>query len=492
MQVYIMEGIKSFFRKQYGKVFTSKRMTFSDRLFLVLPKLPSNVANLMILVVMFKYFTDVVGLDPLMVGSIFMVLSIWNAVNDPIIGILLDRMPYLENRGKYIYIAKLMAPIIGISMLCLLFADKSWQNWVIYTYILAMFIVYEAGMTAYHTATSSYIFLRLRNSEERMEYSVLLTYLTYILSALVTMIPLIMFVGDQPVTYITPVMITIITLNAFFFWASLWKLKDSPEYYNDEFVNSDAQLAKDILRYTKDIIKSKGFWLVNILSYLFHMSVAYYFTFYLYYMDNIINATSTQSVVIDLSNGLITFMIIPFIPAVYRKFGTKRAYALMVLPGIFGFIGLYFANNIWTVFLSFALIVITHGSQMTINGPTVSLVIDEDWQRTGTRKVGYIGALSALVIKPANGIRAFIFGAVLSYFGYDGTLAVQSPEAISGLRIASSIIPLISLVIAFIIIQFLPYNRKVEDQIIAKRKEMEDKTFVDTSDETIEEIYDFE
>lgn len=487
-----MNGMKTFFRKQYQKVFKTTRMSFGERLFLVLPKLPMNVANLLVLVVMFKYFTDVVGLDPIMVGTIFMILSIWNAVNDPLIGILMDRMPYVPNKGKYIFVAKLTVPVIGFSMLGLMFVDSSWQNWLIYAYVLTMFVLYEAGMTAYFTGISSYTFLRLRDSEERMEYSVLQTYLIYIVSALVTMIPLIMFVGDQPVSYINPVMIIFITLNAVFFWVSLIKLKDSQEYYKSDFVNGDAQLAKDIVKYTKDIIKSKGFWLVNILSYLFHMSVAYYFTFFLYYMDNIINASSTQSVVIDLSNGLIMFLMVPFIPAIYRKFGTKRAYAIMIIPGILGFIGLYFADNIFWVFISFALIVITHGSQMTINGPIVSLVIDEDWQRSGTRKIGYINALSALIIKPANGIRAFIFGAVLSYFGYDGTLAVQSERAIYGLRVASSIIPLSALLVAVIVIQFIPYNRKVEDRIIAKRKEMEEAESLDDGVNTIEEIYDFE
>ena len=487
-----MRGIKFFFKKQYDKVFTSKRLSFTDRLSLVLPKLPMNVANLMVLVVMFKYFTDVVGLDPIMVGSIFMVLSIWNAVNDPLIGIFLDRLPFNPKRGKYIYVAKLMVPIIGLSMIGLLFASNTWQNWLIYAYIITMFILYEAGMTAFYTSINSYVFIRLRDSEERMEYSVLLTYLTYIVSSVVTLIPLIMFVGDQPVSYITPVVATIITLNAIFFWFSLWKLEDSPEYYKTDYINSDARLAKDILHYTKDILKLRGFWLVNILSYLFHMSVAYYFTFYLYYMDDIINATSMQSVAIDLSNGIITFLIIPFIPSIYRKLGTKNAYAIMIIPGLIGFALLYFATNIWLVFLSFALIVITHGSQMTINGPTVSLVIDDDWQRSGKRKIGYISALSALIIKPANGIRAFIFGAVLSYFGYDGTLAVQSQRALQGLRFASSVIPFFTLLCAVAVILILPYNRKVEDDIIQKRTQLLDKGNIDLENKIIEEIYDFE
>ncbi len=484
--------MKQFFKRQYDKVFTSKRMTFGERFFLVLPRLPLNVANLLVLVVMFKYFTDVVGIDPLHVGTIFMILSIWNAVNDPLIGVLMDRMPYIKNKGKYLYVAKLAVPVLGVTMLGLLFVQGGWATWMIYVYLLTMFILYEAGFTAFYTGVNSYIFLKLRNTEERMEYSVLLTYFTYILSAVITLIPLIMFVGDKPVDYITPVMIVIITLNALLFWVSLFKLKESPDSYKNDFTNSDAQLAKDIVRYTKDIIKSRGFWMVNILNYLFAMSVAYYFTFFLYYMDNIVMATSAQSVAIDLTNGLILFIFVPFIPAIYRKLGIKNTYALMIIPGMIGFLWLYFVNNIWMAFFAFSLIVITHGAQMTINVPATSLVIDEDWQRTGKRKVGYIGALNALVIKPANGIRAFIFGAVLSYYGYDGTAAVQTERAIEGLRLSSSLIPLISLSLAFIAVLFLPYDRKRENEIIANRLALEENNALSDEDAAVEEIYDFD
>ncbi len=487
-----MRPLKSFFKRQYDKVFTSKRMTLAERFFLVLPKLPLNVANLVVLIVMFKYFTDVVRLDPMDVGTIFLILSIWNAVNDPLIGIFLDRMPYRPGKGKYLYIAKLSVPAIALTMLALLLVGNTWSTWLVYMYLLFMFIVYEAGMTAYGTAIASYTFLRLRDTEERMEYSVLLTYTTYILSAIITMIPLILFVGDKPVTYITPVMVVIMTLNGFLFWFGLKKLEDDPAYYKTDFVNVDAQLAHDIAQYTKDIIKSKGFWLVNILAYLFNMSVAYYFTMFLYYMDNILKASSTQSVIIDLSNGLILFLIIPVIPSIQRKFGIKKAYALMVVPAVFGFIGLYFANSLIMAFICFGLIVITHGSQMTITGPTVSLVIDEDWQKTGTRKIGYISALSSLVLKPSNGIRAFIFGAVLSYYGYDGSLTVQTERAIHGLRVASSIIPMISLVLAIIVILLLPYNKKAEDKIIARRLEMEETSQVNEEILKAEEVYNFD
>ncbi len=190
--------MKSFFKRQSEKVFSTTRMGFKEKISLVLPKLPIEVANLITLTVMFKYFTDIVGINSALVGAVFFVLSIWNAVNDPIIGILIDRMPYNEKRGKYLFISKWSIPIIGVTMMAILFVDQSWPKALIYTYLLVMYILYEVGMTAYSTAMTSYVFIRLRDTEERMENSVISTYLIYILSAIISMIQLILFIGNRP------------------------------------------------------------------------------------------------------------------------------------------------------------------------------------------------------------------------------------------------------------------------------------------------------
>lgn len=470
-------GLKGFFNKQYKKVFKSTRLTFAERFYLALPAIPLSLAGVMTFTIMFKYFTDVVGLNPAMVGSVFMLLSIWNGINDPLIGLLLDKMPYIKNKGKYLYVSKIAIPLITAPMILLLFVQGSWPDKLIYAYMLGMYIIYETGITAFASATGSYRFIRLKDSEERVECSMISTYLIFIFSAVVTLIPQIMFVGDKPSEYITPIMVIILTLNAGLFWFSIARLKDSEDFYLTDYVNEDAQLAKDIVRYVKDIIKLRGFWVTNIIGYFIGMSVAYYFTFYLYYMDDILNATSTQSIIIDLSTGIIAFLIMPIVPSICRKIGAKRSTVLVLIPGLMGFVLLYFTNSIPMVLISFTLIVICNASYTVVASPLGSLITDDDWQKTGERKVAFIGALSGLVSKPANGLRALIFGGVLAFYGYDGTAAVQSDRALEGLRVASSVVPFIMVLCAIFVMIFYPYNLKKEKEIVAKREIMEAEHF---------------
>ena len=46
------------------------------------------------------YFTDTVGLSPLFVGNLFLVARIWDAINDPIMGALMDSLKP-GKRGKF-------------------------------------------------------------------------------------------------------------------------------------------------------------------------------------------------------------------------------------------------------------------------------------------------------------------------------------------------------------------------------------------------------
>lgn len=466
--------MKSFLKDKYYKVFTSRRLTFGDRFALAVPSMPASLVSLLLFTVLFKYFTDVAGLDPLLVGTVFMLLSIWNAVNDPLIGILLDRMPYIENKGKYLYVAKLSVPFICIPIFVLLFVQGTWHESLIYVYMLSMLAVYEAGATAYGTSINSYVFVRLQDTQERMELSLLGTYMSYIFSGVITLIPLLMFVDDRPSEFITPAIMIVLGLNALLFWVSLKSLKDSPKFYNGNYVNEDAKLAQDMVLYTKDIIKLKGFWVSSMISFLLTLSVAYYFTDYLYFVDDILNISGFQSFLIDTGNGILAFLFLPVIPAITRKIGVKYACALSIIPSVMGFGLLYFVQGPLLLAFSFLLIVISNTSVMvTLGNPLMFLIIDEDWQMTGTRKVGYISALKGLVTKPANGTRAFIFGAILSYYGYSANVVEQSERTLHGIRIATAVVPFLILLLALILVAFLPYNFKREKEIITKREEME-------------------
>ena len=102
---------------------------------------------------------------------------------------------------------------------------------------------------------------------------------------------------------------------------------------------------------------------------------------------------------------------------------------------------------------------------------------------TGTRKTGLYGGLFALLTTSLTSLQATIFSGILSRYGYDGTLAVQSERAVWGIRVGAGLVPIIMCVVGFIPMLFFPIGRKLEKEIsdfnVAAREGQKDEQKVD-------------
>lgn len=87
------------------------------RFYLAFPGMPVALSNTLIHNAYIKYYTDLVGLDVRYVGIPYLIFSIWNAINDPALGALIDRFRYRSNRGKYVYLMRVTAPVTVLSSL---------------------------------------------------------------------------------------------------------------------------------------------------------------------------------------------------------------------------------------------------------------------------------------------------------------------------------------------------------------------------------------
>jgi len=78
-------------------------------------------------------------------------------------------------------------------------------------------------------------------------------------------------------------------------------------------------------------------------------------------------------------------------------------------------------------------------------------VCDLDELNNGTRREGTFGAVYWWMVKLGTALALLTSGAVLNWVGFDQNVTVQSPEAITNLRLADIIIPIISGVIAILV-----------------------------------------
>ena len=95
------------------------------------------------------YFTDVLYLSPAFVGSLFFVARIWDAINDPVMGMIVDNT---HNKfGKFrtwISIGTILNAVTFVGM----FYTFGLEGKMLYVYISIVYILY--GMTIYNVRYS--------------------------------------------------------------------------------------------------------------------------------------------------------------------------------------------------------------------------------------------------------------------------------------------------------------------------------------------------
>jgi len=147
-----------------------------------------------------------------------------------------------------------------------------------------------------------------------------------------------------------------------------------------------------------------------------------------------------------------TFIVIPIVAWLSRKIGKKQAFILSQGISIIGYVMLWFLLVPGKPYLFiFALPFFSFGigSLFTLMMSMTSDVIDLDELNTGKRREGIFGAIYWWMVKFGFAIAGGLSGVILSIVGFqEGIPGTDQPEAITGLRIFFSGLPIAGTLIA--------------------------------------------
>ena len=117
------------------------------------------------------------------------------------------------------------------------------------------------------------------------------------------------------------------------------------------------------------------------------------------------------------------------------------------------------------VTLAYVLIQLGRYTASTAGGPLGAAIIDDNERRTGTRKTGLFGAVNALLLAPVGGLQMILFMGILKATGYQEGAAVQTPEAVMGIRIAAAAVPMAFCLAGILPLALFPYDRETEAEL---------------------------
>jgi GPH family glycoside/pentoside/hexuronide:cation symporter len=438
-----------------------------EKFFLAFPGMPVTIGNVLIHNAYIKYYSDVIGLDVGFVGIIYLIFGIWNAINDPMLGVFIDRFRYTKKRGKYVYFMRVTAPMMIFSLFAMLFAQPSWNEWVIFAVFLVLLFIFDTAQTAYSISLAAYVLVAAPSKDERVDVSVYRTYVAHAGGLLGTIIPTLLLVGNTDKTLTVVLFSAVLLVNSLLYWFAVRNIHDKEEMYKDDIQSSEGELVKFVRESYKEALTSKSFVTFVLWQVIGRGPYSFYFTPFLYLTDHVFQFSGGQATAIDVSSGVVMLILVPFLGIWAKKVGIKRTIIMGALPSAIGFLALYFSQAFWQVMLAYWIIIV--GSQfgnLSLT-PMLGAVIDEDEQKTGVRKAGLFTGLNALITIPISGIQAAIFTSLISYYGFVSGSEVQTTRALEGIRIGAGLIPIGFVLLGVIPILFSPITVEREKELSA-------------------------
>ena len=424
----------------------------------------------------FTFYYAVVGIDMGLITIGFVIWSVWNAFNDPILGYFSDRTHTKWGRRRpWIMIAFIPLSVIMVFLFTPPLPVGTSNQIGNFFYFLIIIIVFELFYTMYSLNVTSLfpeIFLskkeRTQGNNIRAVYTIIGLIVAFILPGLI--IP-----DFTDPAYLTEFQIFGVIAGIVVAIAVIIFLKFGPKE-KKEF-QKDYEKAFSLFNSVKYCVKSKSFrWYIiaevgNWFVYgMLPTIVPLYAKFVL----------GTEGFMTSLLLGL-TFISAAFFMTVLwkpivRKMGNKKTWIISMSVWGAALLPLMFISDIIPGFVVFFLIGVGLSGSLYIIDLVVSDIVDEDEVVTGIRReAGYYG-VNAFFLRFSNVLVILAIGTVLSTVGW-ATFEPTSvtPDVLFGFRSLMVIFPVIALIISIIAMTQYPLHGEKLKEIQEKLKEIHEE-----------------
>lgn len=424
----------------------------------------SLLVNIIVSSSLMKFYTDVIGLPPATYGVIFLIFSIWNGINDPLVGFWADKRPFKDREGKYKALIRWSIPVIAVTIIPVFFASPDWNAMVTSIYLLVLLVIYEATKTMLDVSFNAFKINTFLAMKDRTEVQVIGSYVTMIPIFIGGMIPVWFLTGDFSREFIVLVFSGCILFGLLLAWIGSLFVKEDPQFY--EHMQFSKGL-KELFRLFLDLFKLKSFRYFIIAFFLINIATGNYFTGYLYYMDNVLLVSGLKATVPDVLTGVIQMAIFPLIIIAVKKHGSRNVLAFGLLISVAGHALLSLPINYWIAAATYVVILGGYGFYSAINIPLQGLVIDDIELATGKRQPGVVAGIIAVFLIPAMSVQPVILSSLMSVAGYVGESKEQTAEVVRAIRLGTGIIPALILLAGILVLSRVPIGNERQKEIEA-------------------------
>ncbi len=455
-----------------GVAADSEPLRFSEKLGYGLGDAASNFFFVTFNIFLLYYYTDVFGLLPAAVGTMFLVTKVLDAVSDPIMGIIADRTN--SRWGKYRPYLLWGAIPYGICGY-LMFAnpDLSYSGKLIYAYV-----TYSLMMLAYTAINVPYSALLGVISPSSIERTKAASFRFFgaflagwVIATFVTPLKNILGGGDDALGFqLTMGIFGFASVALFWVTFATTRERVTPP-------QEDTNLRRDLAA-----ALNNGPWIALIFAGIFSLTnIAVRQAAQVYYIKYFVGDDGTplflifDKTAIFLSLGTLAMLVgVTFTKMLSERFDKRH---LMIFLSVLN--ALSMASFLFIPADQYWLMVAINVFGNLVAGPTPALVwsmyadcADYGEWKTGRRTTGLIFSTVQFSHKFGLAVGAGLAGIMLSWFGFVAN-EVQTDDALAGIRFMFSVVPAAFALMGVVAIYFYRIDselaQRVERELSARR-----------------------
>ncbi len=412
----------------------------------------SLAVNVVLLMQITYYATDVVGLSAGMVGTIFLLSKLFDGVTDLFMGYIIDRTR--TRWGKARPYELFIVPLWLFTILLFSTPELGTMGKAVYIFVFYS-LVNSVCATALMGSQGVLLARSLRHDIQRGKVLAGSGVLIMIFSAVASMIlPQLMATwGTQPggwtkIGLVYAIPLAIIGLFRFIFIKEL-----DVEQSEKEKRLSFKESLQALLQNKYIFIFAGVFLLANLLINMSTIVGTYYFS----YIIGNVGLLSLVGMV-----GLLAPFILLFFPLAMRTIGGLNFVRIGLVVAIIGNLMKYFGGaNVGIIVAGQAL----HGmgsSFITMMGGVYIVQCMEygEW-KTGKRVEGFTNAVTSFCSKIGSGLASAGVGILMGLAGYSSLAATQSASAITAIRALYTLVPAGICIVMLIILHFYDLEKRM-------------------------------
>ncbi len=393
------------------------------------------------------YFTDVLYLAPAFVGALFFGARVWDAINDPIMGMFIDNTRTKHGKFRiWLVIGTLLNSVVFI----LLFSTFGLTGNSLYVYVTIMYVIFGMTYTIMDVPYWSWLPNLTSDPQERERISVIPRIFASLAGLLTGTFGLqavkLLGTGNQQkgfqtlsiilaIVFIVMIFITVTNVPE----ASTLDQKKSPKITVKKAVN--------IIKNNDQLLAFIGLLLT------FNLSMQIMNGFMIYYFKYVTGNENLFSLffftIFAEMLGLMLF------PKISRKISREKTYFLACALPVVGLLVLLVSGFIAPTSAVLAMtagFILKFGSGLSLGITTVSIAdcIDYGEIKFGTRNESIICSAQTFLMKSSQAVAGLLTGVGLSIVGYVPNVA-QSSTAILGIRILTCIVPIFCVITSYFV-----------------------------------------